>query len=90
MGVSGGCESIVNGAIPKSEEAREKGLRKALVLLDLKNAHSAYKRAAAERALETTAATGPSLRSLVLAHHSLSSQNNPVYVRSSQTETGLK
>ena len=26
----------------------------------------------------------------MLAHHSISSQNNPIYVRSSQTETGLK
>ena len=36
------------------------------------------------------AATGSSLRSLVLAHDSISSQNNPIYVRSSQTESGLK
>ena len=31
-----------------------------------------------------------SLRPLVLANHSIPSQNNPIYVRSSQTETGLK
>ena len=36
------------------------------------------------------AAAGPSLRSLVLAHHSITSQKNPIYVRFCQTETGLK
>ena len=58
MGFSGGCESITTGAKLKFEEAQAKGFQKALVLLDLKNAHSAYKRAAAQRAPEALATTG--------------------------------
>ena len=90
MGVSGGCESTATGARLKSEEARAKGLQKGLVFLDLTNGHNAYKRTAARRSPEALAATELSMRSLVLAHHSIFSQNNPIYVSSSQTETGIK
>ena len=69
MGDSGGFESIATGAKVKFEEARAKEHQKALVLLDLKNAYSAYKRAADKRALEVLAATDHSLHSHVLAHH---------------------
>ena len=57
---------------------------------DLKNAHGAYKCAAAQRALEVLSATDFSLHSLALVCHSTSSQTNPIYVCSSQTTTGLK
>ena len=90
VGVSGGCESIAIGAKLKFGEVRAEKLQNDLVLLDLKYALNAYKRAAARRAFEALAATDLSLRSLVLAHHPISSQSIPIYVRSSQTETGLK
>ena len=83
-------KSAVIEAKPKFEEARAKRHYNALVLLDLKNAHNAYERATAQRALGALAATDPSPRPLLLARHSTSSQNYPTYARSSQTKTGPK
>ena len=82
VGVSGGCQILVLGPKLKIEEATSKSLRRALVSLDLKNAHNTFNRRKAQEALETLAATDPSLRPLILAHHAISSQFNPVYVRS--------
>ena len=45
---------------------------------------------AAQEALGTLAATDPSLHPLVLAHHAISSQFNPIYVRSASLGNGLR
>ena len=80
MGVNSGCVTMAIGEKTfKTEEARAKELLRVLVLLALRNTHNAKKRAAAQRALVVLADNGPSLRSLVLAHHSISSQANGSY-----------
>ena len=58
---------------PSSERrlARHMNIRRVLVSLDLKNVHNTFNRRKAQEALETLAATDPSL---VLAHHAISSQ----------------
>ena len=90
VGVSGGCDILVLGLKLKIEEAVSKGLKRVLVSLDLKNAHNSFNRREAQEALEALAAADPSLRSLVLAHHAISSQFNPIYVRSASTGNGLR
>ena len=62
----------------KIEEAIPRGLRRVRVGLDLKNAHNIFNRREAQKALEALATTGPSHRPLVLAHHAISSQFNPI------------
>ena len=64
---------MVLGLKLKIEEAISKGLKRVLVSLDLKNAQNAFNRREVQVALETLAATGPSLRPLVLAHHAIRS-----------------
>ena len=73
---------MVLGLKLKIEEAISKDLKRALFSLDFKNAHNASTRREAQEALETLAATDPSLRLLVLANHAISSQFNPIYLRS--------
>ena len=86
VGVSGGCQILVLGLKLKIEEAISKGLRRVLVSPDLKNAQNPFNRREAQEALESLAATDPSPRPLVLAHHAISSQFNPKYVRSASSE----
>ena len=90
VGVSGGCQILVLSLKLKTEEAISKGLRRALVSLDLKNSHNTLNSRKAQEALETLAATGPSPRPLILAHHAISSQFNPIYVRSASPGNGLR
>ena len=68
---------MVLGLKLKLEEAILKGLRRALVILDLKNAHNTFNLREAQVALEALVAIDSSLRPLVLAHHAISSQFNP-------------
>ena len=81
---------MVLGLKHKIEEAISNGLKRVLVSLDLKNAHSAFNRREAQKALGNLAATDPSLRPLVLAYHAISSQFNPIYVRSGSSGNGLR
>ena len=90
VGVKGTCNILVLGLKLKIEEAMKLGHCKVLVSLDLKNAHNAFNRRKAQEALETAAAADPRLRPLVFAHHAISSQYNPIYVRSSRTNGGLR
>lgn len=90
VGVSGGCDVLIFGLKLKIEEAVSKGLPRVLVSLDLKNAHNSFNRRKAQEALEALAATDPSLRSLATAHHAISSQFNPIYVRSPGAANGLR
>ena len=89
-GVSEGCQILVLGHKLKIEEVISKSLKHALVSHESKNAHSAFNRREAQEALETLAATGPSPRLLVLAHHAISSQFNPIYERSASSSNGLR
>ena len=50
VGVSGGCQILVLGLKLKIEEAISKGLTRALVGLDLKNAHNTFNRREAQEA----------------------------------------
>ena len=90
VGVSGGCDILVLGLKLKIEEAVSKGPKRVLVSLDLKNAHNSFNRREAQEALEALAAADPSPRSQVLAHHAISSQFNPIYVRPASMGNGLR
>ena len=81
---------MVLGLKLKIEEAVSKGLKRVLVSLDLKNAHKTFNRREAQEALGALAAIDPSLRPLVLAHHAVSSQFNPIYVRPASSGNGLQ
>ena len=81
---------MVLGLKLKIEKAISKDLKRVLVSLDLKNSHNSFNRREAQEALETLAATDPPLRPLVLAHHAISSQFNPIYLRSASSGNGLR
>ena len=74
----------------KIEEAVSKGLKRVLVSLDLKNPHNTFNCREAQESLGTLAAIDPSLRPLVLAHHAISSQFNPIYVRPASSGHGFR
>ena len=82
--------NLLLGLKLKIEEAVSKGLKRVLVSPDLTNAHNTFSRREAQEALETLAAINPSVRPLALAHHAISSQFNPIYVRSASSGHGLR
>ena len=67
-----------------------KASKRVLASLDLQNAHNSFNRWGAQGALETLAATDPSLRPLVLATHAISTQFNPNYVRPESSGNGQR
>ena len=81
---------MVLGPKLRIEEAISKGLKRVLVSPGLKNAHNSFNRRKAQEALENLAATDPSLRPLVLAHHAISSQFNPIYKRPASSGNGQR
>ena len=75
------------------EEARKLGVPYVQVAMDVKNAHNAYDRRAAQQileGLESEHPDEPAFRDLSRAHHSDCAHSSDVYVRDHQGHRGLK
>ena len=89
VGVSGGCEILALGMKLKLDHANRHNASMVILSIDLKNAHNAFNRLEAQRALEKLSDHDPSLSSLALAHTAISRQHNPIYVRTKNNDVGL-
>jgi len=93
VGVPDGVAIKVHGSNLKLEEARKLGVPYVQVAMDVKNAHNAYDRRAAQQileGLESEHPDEPAFRDLSRAHHSDCAHSSDVYVRDHQGHRGLK
>ena len=81
VGVPGGCEILVLGTRAKVDEAKRHNHSRVLVLLDIRNAHNAYCREAAQKAIEDAASKDSTLSPLVHAHTAISRVYSDVFIR---------